>query len=273
MPLKIATVINFCTIDYKFIRHCINGVLPFSEVVVVPYADRLFDNTCENRKLIATARDENPGAIFKEFKYHHSITEKIGGHFWHNFARWVGIAILPSDIDFVLFLDSDEIVESERFIEFVHHTNFAPYNYLYFANYWYFRKPIYRARNIEVSPVMVKKSVISKDIVFLSDERGNFAKLPDGLRGVLSMDKQPMIHHYSWVRSKQEMCSKVQSWAHKSDRDWVSLVEKEFNHDFNGTDFVHGYQYDVVEPYINLESAQDSERFHQAQLSPNNISL
>lgn len=259
MPPKIATVINFCTIDYKFIRHCISGVLPFSEMVVVPYADRLFDNTYENRELIETARNENPGAIFKEFNYHHSITEKIGTHFWHNFARWVGVASLPADIDFVLFLDADEIVESERFTEFIGHTDFGPYNYLYFANYWYFRQPIYRARNIEVSPVMVKKSVISKDIVFFSDERGNFSMLPNGLRGVLGMNKKPMIHHYSWVRTRQEMLSKVQSWAHKSDRDWVSLVKKEFSQGFNGTDFIHGYQYDIVEPYINLEYAQRKE--------------
>jgi hypothetical protein len=259
MPLKIATVINFCTIDYKFIRHCIRGVLPFSEVVVVPYANRLFDNTCDNLELIETAKNENPGAIFEEFKYHHSITEKIGAHFWHNFARWVGVASLPADIDFVLFLDADEIVETERFIEFIRYINFAQYNYLFFANYWYFRMPIYRARNIEVSPVMVKKSVISKDIVFLSDERGNFSNLPNGIRGVLGMNNKPMIHHYSWVRSRQEMLSKVQSWAHKSDRDWVTLVNKEFSHDFNGTDFVHNYQYDIVEPFINLESAQDEE--------------
>ena len=252
MPLQIATVINFCTIDYKFIRHCINGVLPFSTTVVVPYADRLFDNSSENRELIESARDENPEAIFKEFTYHHSITEKIGAHFWHNFARWVGVTSLPADIDFVLFLDADEIVESDSFIEFIQSTNFAPYNYLYFANYWYFRKPKYRARNIEVSPVMVKKSIINKDIVFLSEERGNFSKLPNGIQGVLGMNQKPMIHHYSWVRSRQEMLSKVQSWAHKSDRNWVSLVKKEFDHDFTGTDFVHGYQYDIVEPYIDL---------------------
>ncbi len=273
MPLKIATVINFCTIDYKFIRHCINGVLPFSETVVVPYADKLFDNTDENRELIETARYENPGAIFEEFKYHHSITEKIGAHFWHNFARWVGVASLPADIDFVLFLDADEIVETEGFIEFIHHTNFFQYNYLYFANYWYFREPIYRARNIELSPVMVKRTVISKDIIFLSNERGNFSNLPGGLRGVLGMNNKPMIHHYSWVRSKQEMLSKVQSWAHKSDRDWVSLVKKEFSRDFNGTDFVHGYQYDIVEPYISFESCRESDRDRQIQTSSNNISL
>ena len=265
---RIATIINFCTIDYKFIGHCIRAVLPFSEMVVVPYADRLFNNTVENRELIETAKRENTAAVFKEFQYHHSITENIGANFWHNYARWVGVASLPADIEFVLFLDADEIVESERFIKFVQDADFTQYDYLYLANYWYFREPIYRARNIEISPVLAKKSIISSDILFLSNERGNFSLLPNGARGVLGMDHKPMIHHYSWVRSKQEMLSKVRTWAHKSDRDWVSLVEEEFSHEFNGTDFVHGYEYDIVEPYISFESAEDFDQNPNRRIDP-----
>jgi hypothetical protein len=61
-----------------------------------------------------------------------------------------------------------------------------------------------------------------------------------------------MIHHYSWVRTKEEMLRKVKSWTHSGDRDWVSQVEKEFAHEFNGTDFVHGYEYNIVENKFNL---------------------
>ena len=257
---KIATIINFCTIDYKFIRHCVKSVTPFSRIIIVPYADRLFDNTSENFKLIETAKEQNPEAIFQEFQYHQSITASLGVHFWHNYARWVGVSQLPPEIDYVLFLDADEIVETEKFIDFVLKSNFAQYDYLYLANYWYFREPRFRARQIEDSPVLAKKSIISKDNVFLSGERSNFTLLPNGIRWVLGLDNQPMIHHYSWVRSKDEMLRKVITWGHRDDKDWVALVRDEFSREFSGTDFVHGYQYDIVEPYINFEFQQETSQ-------------
>ena len=63
---------------------------------------------------------------------------------------------------------------------------------------------------------------------------------------------QIMCHHYSWVRSKEEMLKKVVSWAHSTDKNWVELVNEEFTRPFNGTDFVHGYQYEVLDkPHSN----------------------
>jgi hypothetical protein len=56
-----------------------------------------------------------------------------------------------------------------------------------------------------------------------------------------------MCNHYSWVRTKEEMLRKVTSWAHSNDTNWTALVEEEFSREFNGTDFVHGYQYDILE--------------------------
>jgi hypothetical protein len=49
------------------------------------------------------------------------------------------------------------------------------------------------------------------------------------------------------------MLRKVKSWTHSGDRDWVSQVEKEFEHEFNGSDFIHGYQYNIVENKFNLK--------------------
>ena len=61
-----------------------------------------------------------------------------------------------------------------------------------------------------------------------------------------------MFHHFSWVRTKEEMLKKVRSWGHKGDRNWIELVEKEFSTDFQKTDFIHGYQYKIVEPLFNI---------------------
>jgi subtilase family serine protease len=37
------------------------------------------------------------------------------------------------------------------------------------------------------------------------------------------------------------MIQKVISWGHNKDIDWVSLIEQEFTHDFNGKDFINKY--------------------------------
>jgi hypothetical protein len=253
--IKIGTIINFCTIDFKFLRPCVKGVLPFSDVVIVSYADHLFDNTPENRGLLEQATIDNPEVIFKEFPYHHSLTEYLRTRFWHNYARWVGVCNLPGDIDYVLFLDVDEIVESEKFVEFLNHFDIARHDYLYFSNYWYFREPRYRAKQVEDSPVLVKRNIINVNVIFHEWERSLFSHLSNGIRGVNGLDGQPMFHHYSWVLNKEEMLRKVRTWGHcrDTDQDWVALINAEFSRDFNGTDFIHGYEYETVAPLVDFQ--------------------
>ena len=59
------------------------------------------------------------------------------------------------------------------------------------------------------------------------------------------------------------MLKKVQNWGHKDDtaetawyfkskKTWTELVEEEFSKEFDGTDFVHGYEYKIVENKFNL---------------------
>jgi hypothetical protein len=57
----------------------------------------------------------------------------------------------------------------------------------------------------------------------------------------------PMIHHYSWVRTKEQMLQKVKAWGHNADKDWVSLIEEEFSRPFNGKCFVNNYSYEVLD--------------------------
>jgi hypothetical protein len=46
------------------------------------------------------------------------------------------------------------------------------------------------------------------------------------------------------------MIKKVSTWGHSHERDWVQLVKDEFANGFKGVDFVHGYKYKTVEPFI-----------------------
>lgn len=45
---RVATVINYCTNDYKFIGYCIAEAGAFSAQVIVPVCDHFLDGTPEN---------------------------------------------------------------------------------------------------------------------------------------------------------------------------------------------------------------------------------
>ena len=242
--MKIATIINYCTSDYRFIKTCIDAVLPFSEQVIVPIADHTFDGQPENNELVNKSMEENLSASFCYYEW----TEGNSPRYWHNVSRMVGVNQLNEDIDWVLFLDSDEIVETELFSEFT--KNELTMDSYKIANYWYFREPIYRAKTIEDSAVLVRKELINIDPYNQYIEREQLCN-NNNQRNTLQ-DGQAMIHHYSWVRTKEQMLKKVNSWGHKTDTDWNSLIEDEFNRSFSGKCFVNNYEFEIVENKYNL---------------------
>ena len=101
---------------------------------------------------------------------------------------------------------------------------------------------------------MIRKKYCNWDLNHYQ-ERQQFFGLSNfkcGDKELIGYENKPVIHHFSWVRTKDEMLQKVNSWGHRFDRDWGKLVEEEFTRPFNGTDFVHGYNYDVVKNEFNL---------------------
>jgi len=107
---------------------------------------------------------------------------------------------------------------------------------------------------LEDSAVLAKRDLLTEEVVMGENERESIYLLLKGKkeRKVMGVDGSPLIHHYSWVRDREEMLKKVRSWGHNKDKNWEELVEKEFQGGFSGTDFVHGYKYKIVAPYIKL---------------------
>src|SRR5690606_51952 len=132
--------------------------------------------------------------------------------------------------------------------DYRHHTA------LKLANYWYFREPTNRAKQFEDTIVLAQRKALDQEILLHQNERDAIYNLLPGpkRRCVTDCDGLPMFHHYSWVRTYDEMLKKVRSWGHKNDRDWSSLVHEEFASPFRGTDFVHGYSYDIVKPSFDI---------------------
>lgn len=246
------TVISYCTIDDRFIRENISQCLFFSKNIYITIASHLFNGKPENRDLIEDLRDyvkDAPNVHFIEFDWDASKPPR----YWHNYARWLGVQ--RCDTEYVMFMDSDEIPEGKTVYKtFTEDTGFWGTNDEYvFSCYWYFRDPRYRAKTLEQCHKLVRRSILTEDLIFSEDELGAIPKSKKfKVLYEVSYNRLPMLHHFSWVRTKEEMINKTESWGHKNDKDWRSLIEEEFSRDFNGTDFVHGYEYDIVEPPFKL---------------------
>lgn len=256
----VATVINFCTNESRFIESCLEQALIFSRQVVVSVSSHFFDGTPENRSLLEKIYAAFPQCYFVEYpfvpkKIRGNILKSVGHeHFWHCASRLVGFHCLKEEIDTVLFLDADEVADGERVQQWLDCSDYQKHRVLKLANYWYFREPCYRAETFEDSIVLIQKKFLTADLLIHPDERCSLYNSLSGpkQRMVTGVDGQPLFHHFSWVRTQEEMLKKVRSWGHKKDRDWESLVAQEFSSPFKGIDFVHGYRFSYVNPPFSI---------------------
>lgn len=245
----ISVVINYCTLDERFIRKCIDEALVISGDVIIPISDHLYDGTPENMESIKKLTEEYRNKItICIYKWNNNYPPR----YWHNYSRLIGSKLAKND--YVLFIDSDEIIDSELFVKFLSSTNIDFYDSYKFDCYWYFREPKFRAKQTENSQVMIRKSLININLRDPCHEREQLFELLQSNRKLnhVKFNNEPMIHHYSWVRTKEQMLNKVKSWGHNKDRDWTALINEEFSREFNGRDFIHGYEYEIKENKYNL---------------------
>ncbi len=269
---NVATVINFCSNDYPFLAHAIKNASAFSSQIIISVCDHFFDGVKENKELLNQIYLEHPECQFIEFAYDKE-KNLYGSHsvsYWHNLGRMLGVYFLDESIEYVLFLDADEIVESDRFCKWL--SSFPlTYEAMRFSCYWYFRASSFQAKTLEDSAFLVKKSVLTGDILMHPHEReGCFQGIKGNkMRQVDGLDALPLFHHYSWVRTKEQMLRKVLSWGHNGERDWVSLVEEEFLQPFKGKDFVHGYTFQEVKPFVEIDLMK--KPYLQKAQNPQNV--
>ncbi|MBU6383475.1 MAG: hypothetical protein KGR16_04085 [Verrucomicrobia bacterium] len=256
----IATIVNFCSNESRFLRATLEQALLFSKQVIVPVCDHFFDGSPENLPLLETIYSAFPECLFIEYPYlpkkiPKKILKKVDlAHFWHSLSRLIAVSFLDEEIETVLFLDADEVPEGKKFAQWLDCSDYRQHTTLKLSNFWYFRDPANQALKFEDSVVLVQKKALESEILLHQDERDAIYNLLPGpkRRNVTGVDGKPMFHHYSWVRTQAEMLQKVKAWGHKGDRDWASLVHEEFSGPFRGTDFVHGYHYQLVKPPFEI---------------------
>lgn len=240
----ISVVITHSSIENQFIDRQLKECAKFSDDIVV----------VSLKNFINGEEDKNLRVIYKDNVKHKIVTclsDSIKDK--HNTTRWQGFISTDNKYDYVLFLDGDEIPNGDLFKEHLDNYPFDVSDALSYKCYWYFRSELYRAKTTEQCALLVKKSVIDRDFIFHEAERWNFLNRINPLNyelDVASFDGEPMLHHYSWVRTKEQMLQKVSGWGHSNERDWKALVEEEFSREFSGRDFVHNYEYEILEKNI-----------------------
>jgi len=256
----IATVVNFCTNEARFIKACLEQAQIFSSQVIVAVCDHFFDGSEENRSLLQEIYGAFPNCLFIEYPFiPQKIPKKIWrsidpAHFWHSLSRLLAYQHLDNDIESVLFLDADEVPDGKRFSQWLNDSDYLYHASLKFSNYWYFRESCNQALCFEDSIVLAQKKMLESSVLLKKEERDAIYDLLPApkRRHVMGSDGAPMFHHFSWVRTEDEMLKKVKSWGHKGDREWEELVKESFKTPFSGKDFVHGYSYKKVNPLFDI---------------------
>lgn len=240
----VSIVLSYCNNDLQFLSENLRECRKFSDNIIVPYYDYSLDGIKEDDYDIQVMQRlcKLNGAEYLPLTYNPSNSAVLH----HNKMRWEGMK--KTKYDYVLFLDADEIMDGELMGKWLRTNEHAKYDVVSFECYWYFRERKYRATTTEQAGVLCHKRLCDIEYIFSPAERWEFFNRLNYITALQhkTIDNKIVCHHYSWVRTKEQMLQKVKSWGHKNDKDWVSLVEEEFTHEFQMKDFVHNYNYEIV---------------------------
>jgi hypothetical protein len=288
MGRNIATVISYCTNDYRYLAICIEEAKKFSSQIIVVVADHFFNGVPENRELLERSYAEHPDCLFVEFEFDpkrlygtycpYSQEDADWIKYWHSTSRYVGYHYLDKQTEYVNFLDVDEIIEGERFLAYLNQFAYRDYAALRFLSYFYFREPSFRATTFAPNFLLVRKSAISSPEMLLTvrERKGIFDTVVGKKILLVGPDDKPLVHHYSWVRTKEELLFKVKSWGHSLEKNWTALIEEEFSHPFRGREVIHGLNsYETVsprfDPFQETERSRSHRRKHVRKVNPRTL--
>lgn len=256
----ISCVISSCVSDFKFLYQCLNQINDFFTEIIIVVGEQKHTGENEDIEKINSLKEyiiknfkkenirvitfKNPFDIIKCM--YNSLSKYM---YWDCHARWVGYNALSSQKGYTLFLDGNEIIERIPFRKWLDTYEYKQYNALKIANYWYWKKPNFRAKNhIEDSIIMIKLENCNPIHIFSKMGRhGIFESVKGNIKRNTMFDNKPFIHHYNWVCSKEEMLEKVRQLPPSENNYWELLVQEEFNKkedDINNvSDFIYKLNY------------------------------
>lgn len=128
--------------------------------------------------------------------------------------------------------------------------------------------------------LLVRTDLITHDRIFTGPERWKFlqdhsissdAKIEvttSDIRTygtIASLLGERMLHHYAYVRSKDQMKRKISNYAHVNDKDWEHYLSEYFKEDFVFNPKMHreiyGYICEEVTPIHEIFSLEDFDKY------------
>jgi hypothetical protein len=250
--MKLSTVLLYSTTDYRWLDLCLKNITKVSDEVIIPMCSHFFNGDPENQELL-----DKSIKIIKKYPsvklYNFNWSPGQNTFYWEGVARILGTLEINKSNNWVLYLDTDEIIDPVMFQEWVNSKQYEQYDSIKLSNYWYFRDVKYQSTTYEDSIVLARKNVITDGVntvinpdISRGREQCHEMLNVKKIRNVKGINGKPMIHHYSWVRTKEQMLQKVRTWGHNADKDWISLIEEEFSRPFNGKCFVNDYEFEII---------------------------
>lgn len=242
LKMDISAVVVYCSFEADTIDRVIESLADCKEVVLVCLS-HTFAGTPDPEawvKVQALAiSHENVNPCLLQW-----IDRPVPARFWVNTMRQYGFA--HSTQPWLLFIDADEVVRDKtRFKEWF--STKEDVDAFKLANYWYFLSERRRAKVLEDSVVLVHRRCLHAEHFRKYDLEREYLFMAGRTRRNMVLSDNPLIDHFSWVRSKEILLKKCKSWAHRDEKDWKTLIETAFNEDILTTrDFVHGYSFDIV---------------------------
>jgi hypothetical protein len=251
----IDVVIPYCSLDKIFIKKNIEQCLKFANNIFISVSSHLYNGEPEDKESIDELKSfcsQHKNIDILEYNWNSNTPFKF---YWNCYSRWIGIEKCKTD--YIMQLDSDEIIDADFFLmSYLENKEgfWQKYNSYAFGMYWYFRDFMYRSKTIESAHILVKRDILNKSNVFTEYDRGGHA-VKDNYTSFYNTgyNHKYYIHHFSWVRTKEDLLKKVKGWGHKNERNWEDLIEEHYSKPFFGKDFVHGYEFEIVEPPFGFQ--------------------
>ena len=263
---KISIIISYSSIEKIFLRPLLQQCSLFSDDIVVSYGSNLYNGKVEKTDFLEEIYDEFPYVQFVQYEVDLTIPEnKRNGvinrptSYFHNLSRKVAVERLRHK-DWVFVIDADEIPDGEILLKWLDENKYMlnKNNCYKFACYWYFKKPTFRAKAIEDSILLIHYDYLTDDNLFGDNERDHLIACSETglIRQVRNDANLPMWHHFSFVRSREQLFNKLTSWAHKDDvfknANIHSIIDFIYHND-EVNDVIHNYSYDVVPNKFNID--------------------
>lgn len=245
--MSLGIVVPYCSNEEDLIDEVIESLEKISSNIVIVCMTHLFNGDEDDRALAKVEGLLKPGIKCKIIPW----KEILGApqNFWIKEMRHYGFQALDP-CDWVLFVDSDEVLrDAPKFLSWYDSIKENKDTSYKLSCFWYFLSKRRRSQVIEDSIVLVARERLTfGSFRHTNSERENLAaSAAVQERNCRDLEGGVMFDHFSWVRTKEILQRKVETWGHRQDRDWSSLLNKAFQEDILTTvDFVHGNKYDIL---------------------------